>query len=444
MSKCNSNIIRGFASLLSGLLVCGTIGCTSFMAPIQGVPASRLPNSFLAQSRNNLVELGLARLSQRPSDEYQLDAGDILGIYVEGVLPPAVNEDELAPPPPVNFPGENSDLPPSVGYPIPVRDDGTLALPLIDPINVSGMSMAEAEREVRKAYTEERKILQPGQDRIIVTLMEERTVRVIVVREDLDGSSESSLKLKNGQLVTESTGRGTGHVLDLPAYKNDLMHALAETGGLPGLNAKNEIKVLRRSEADPRERDAFVRAFYSQYRDQSCLTPPTLPDDPSTKIIPLRYSPDSTPSLDEDDVVLRNGDIVYIESREKEFFYTGGLLPGGQFPIPRDYDLDVLGAMAIAGQGVAAGRRAGGGGGTAILGSGFGGAVPTQLYVFRKLPNGKEITIAVDLVDAMNRPGQRLLVQPGDTLLLRYKAREELLNFGLIGFFTYGIRELVR
>ncbi len=59
-----------------------------------------------------------------------------------------------------------------------------------------------------------------------------------------------------------------------------------------------------------------------------------------------------TPSFRPEDIILEEGDVVYIESRDAEVFYTGGLLPGGEFPIPRDYDLDVLGAMALAGTGV--------------------------------------------------------------------------------------------
>ncbi len=47
-------------------------------------------------------------------------------------------------------------------------------------------------------------------------------------------------------------------------------------------------------------------------------------------------------------MVLKEGDVVYIESREAESFYTGGLLPGGESRFPRDNDLDVLGAMAFA------------------------------------------------------------------------------------------------
>ena len=72
-------------------------------------------------------------------------------------------------------------------------------------------------------------------------------------------------------------------------------------------------------------------------------------------------------------MVLNDGDIVYIESRETEVFYTGGLLQGGEFPLPRDYDLDVLGAMAIAGQGAYGSAAGGGGGGGGGLGGGLGG-----------------------------------------------------------------------
>ena len=40
---------------------------------------------------------------------------------------------------------------------------------------------------------------------------------------------------------------------------------------------------------------------------------------------------------------------MYIESREAEYFYTTGLLPPGQFIIPRDYDLDVIKAITLVG-----------------------------------------------------------------------------------------------
>jgi hypothetical protein len=242
-------------------------------------------------------------------------------------------------------------------------------------------------------------------------------------------------------VIAGETRTGTGHVLDLPAYKNDLMHALAQTGGLPGLNAKNEVKILRSNRADAATREEFVRRFYEMYACNPCMCPPPLPDDPSVVRIPLRIRPTEKLNFRPEDVVLYDGDIVYIEARDTEFFYTGGLLPGGQWPLPRDYDIDVLGAIALAGQGVGGGRPVGQ---SFFLTPGVSGATPTQIYVLRRTPCNGQVIISIDMNRAIHNPRERILVQAGDTIALRYKPVEELVNFGIGTFFTYGIRELFR
>ena len=40
--------------------------------------------------------------------------------------------------------------------------------------------------------------------------------------------------------------------------------------------------------------------------------------------------------------------------------------------------------------------------------------------------------------------GNGPLIQAGDTLILQYKCEEELINFSLQSFFTFGIQELFR
>ncbi len=75
-------------------------------------------------------------------------------------------------------------------------------------------------------------------------------------------------------------------------------------------------------------------------------------DSPDIIKIPVRIGPGENPNLTEADITLYDGDIVFIESRETEVFYTGGLLGGGQYTLPRDYDLHVLEAIAVA-QGLA-------------------------------------------------------------------------------------------
>jgi protein involved in polysaccharide export with SLBB domain len=423
------------ATLMALALAC--CGCTSILSPIHGIPARRLPPQFLAVPRANLVPVDLGMLRQEPPREYLLGAGDVLGVYIEGVL----GEVELAPP--VHFPDEKSALPPAVGFPIPVREDGTISLPLIEPILVRGLTLTQAEEAIRREYTQRRVIIQPGREKILVTLIKERTYQVIVVREDTGSSGEVSLG--PNQVITGPLRKGTGEVVNLPAYQNDVLHALAETGGLPGLDAKNEVKILKARYANPEAHAAFLAKVYACDAGDPCSCPPPIPDGPGVIRIPLRVPPGVIPNVRPQDVILEDGDIVHIESRESEVFYTGGLLPGGQHPLPRDYDITVLAAMGIAGGGIDQGGMTSSGGGGGVGGgmiAGLGGASPTQLYVLRRLPCGQQINIAVDLVRAVNDPRENILIAPGDTLILRYKPREEILNFSLAAFFTYGLREL--
>ena len=93
--------------------------------------------------------------------------------------------------------------------------------------------------------------------------------------------------------------------------------------------------------------------------------------------------------------------------------------------LPRDYDLDVLGAIAIA-QG--ANMNGGGGvGGSVNMSTGGVSALnqdvtvgASKLIVLRSLPNGTQVSIKVDLYKALRNPAERMIVQPGDYLVLQY------------------------
>ncbi len=436
------NGLRGAAKVIAvGIGVALTTGCSTLTQPIDGIPSHRLPSQFFPETKNDMVPIDIALMTIEPPREYEIGPGDILGIYVEGVLP--FNPPNAPPePPPVNFPGEESLLPPSIGFPIPVQDDGTLSLPLLEPLQVDGFTLDQVREAIREAYIDQ-DILREDRARPIVTIIRERTYDVIVVREDAGG-----VGARGGGTIRTEDQSAAGSLVKLPAYQNDILHALVETGGLPGLNAKNQVKVLRASDADKRKRADFIRKW-QKHRDavmlDPCACPPRLPDDPSIIQIPLRVKPGAVPDIDPDDVVLQSGDVVYIESRDTEVFYTGGLLPGGEHVLPRDYDLDVLGAMALAGgnlsgQGGAQGRGLGGG----RMGGLAGGVPPGMLYVLRKTECDGQVAIEVDLANAINNPRSRPLVQPGDILLLRYKPEEELINAGVGTFFTFGIAELLR
>ncbi len=426
-----------------GLALLGMLsaGCSTITQPISGIPARRIPPQFLAQSKNNLVPLDPARLSQEPPRDYLLDDGDILGIYIEGILP-FVPPDRPPEPPPVNFPDATSQLDPSLGFPIAVINDGTIQLPNLEPIKVRGLTIDQTRDLIRKYYLDSEILRESSRLQPIVTLMKERTYNVIVIRQDMGAGGGGGGGAGQAGFTRATDYSATGRMLKLKAYQNDVLNALMESGGLPGVNAKNEVKILRASRADQRRRDEFVQQFYQQYycNPDPCGCPPPLPEDPSILKIPLRLPPGTIPEFGPENVVLEDGDIVYIESRDAEVFYTGGLLPGGEFKIPRDYDLDVLTAMALSGGGISRQQNGGGGGGLGGIGGMVGQVPPGMLYVLRKTPCNGQITIAVDLAKANVDPRERILVQPGDILVLRFKPSEEILNFSLGAFFTFGIQ----
>lgn len=393
-------------------------GCST----INAVPVSRVPSEILStELKNNFKDISLLRLRQDPPDTYLLGPGDVLGIYIKGVLG---SDEEL---PPVHYP-EDSNRPPAIGYPVPIREDGTLALPIVDAIQVEGMSLVEATTAVRNAYTYPREIIKKGDESIIITLIQSRKVRVQVIREEAGGQEGVSK-------------RGTGKVVDLPAYENDVLHALNATGGMPGTDAKNEILIYRGLFDSGVEADTILNNVCQSDCDDPCFcSEAPLPDPPNVTRIPLRYNPANPPVFTQKDILLNDGDIIVIRSRDRETFTTAGVLGGGEYPLPRDKDLDILGAIALArgplgnaGTGVGGLGGAGGGGG-----GGGQFCQPSEAIIVRELACGNSIAMKVDLNRALENPSERILIQPGDVILVRYTLAEEfgnvLLNVFQINF----------
>jgi protein involved in polysaccharide export with SLBB domain len=384
---------------------------------INAIPVARVPGEILAVERkDDFVDISMLRLRQDPPEVYLLGPGDVLGVYIKGVLG---SDEEL---PPVHFP-EDSNRPPAIGYPVPIREDGTLALPIVDPIKVEGMSLVEATTEIRNAYSYPRVILKPGEEQIIVTLIQQRKIRVQVIREESGG--------KDGV-----NKRGTGHVVDLPAYENDLLHALNATGGMPGTDARNEVMIYRGMYEQGINADVILDELCSANCQDQCVDPcfcdeRPVPDPPYVTRIPLRYNPANPPTFTKNDIILNEGDIVIIRSRDAETFITAGVLGGGEHPLPRDKDLDIIGAIAIAGgplgssgTGVGAvGMRQSSGSNTSRT-----NCQPSEAIIVRELPCGSSIAMRIDLNKALQDPSQRILIKPNDVVILRYTITEEIGN----------------
>jgi hypothetical protein len=594
-------------------------GCAAFR-PMDGVPARYLPDELRGCSKESMQMIDLSMLRRRPEAQYRVDSGDVLAVYIENILgradQPPINQQTGS-----SFSQLNGDRPPTLGYPLTIRDDGTIAIPRFGPILVRGRTIPEVENLVRSAFTQQQRYLTPmTQNRVVVSLHQPRKYRVLVFRQDSEnGGALSTIDISNGQIG--NSNRGNGKVVALPSGKNDVLHALVESGGLPGLDARDTIWVIRSKQTPkpinqvayngipqrgapiptypqqpmmqpgfapgypmmqqpqqmmpgprpmmqqpmmpqpgyqpmqqhqgplpqpgatmpghagpavgstdsghgtiqqagywmmqtpkqiaenltgipmpPREGPGPLAAGHSAITRgvrnavgavtgagavaasavapndfdqngvlpagcQSCQTgsqmpmgapnygppmmaPPQYSPGPQmmngpwqppaawnqipgmntnglcnlgrTIRIPLRVEDCLNINITEQDVHLNDGDIIFIQSRENEVFYTGGLLGGGQYNLPRDHDIDILEAISIA-----QGRSAGQDIGKSALNNDVTISA-SQAIILRKLPNGSQVPILIDLYRARKYRAERMLIQRGDYIVLQYTKAEAI------------------
>ncbi len=385
------------AMMLFGAAFSG--GCASLSNPVaDGVPVRRLPDEVLGRPKSDLKPIPLTLLRQREIEIYRLDKGDVLAIVAEEIIAPANTAV------PVRIPDQfNSTA--AIGFPVPVGGDGTISIARLPALNVRGKTLAEVEQLIKDTASGKNggpELVNPKNARVTVQLLQKRIYTVTVVREDTQPSPQTG----QGGVFLGANKKGNGYTLKLQAGENDVLHALNASGGPPGLDAKNEIVILR-----------------GQYD----------PNDPgkSTTRIPLRIYPEQQLTLNEADIVLKDGDVVTIESRDSttEVFYAAGVAGSRQFSLPRDYDLNVIQALTLVGAPLANGGFTQ----NAFIGNavntGLGSPSPALLTVLRQLPNGQQLAIKVDLNRALRDPRERLRVQGGDILVMQERPGEAAFRY---------------
>jgi protein involved in polysaccharide export with SLBB domain len=405
---------RRLLRLAGCVLLASGGGCAAVTNPVaDAIPARRVPAELLEPSKASDQTIPLSLLGQPKPPVYRIDAGDVLGIYVEGFL------GERNPPDPLPIhvgplvqARDVHRLSPAAGYPVPVDDDGTIALPGAGSLSVRGLSVPEARDAVRDYYVS-KKLLKADTSRVIVTMLTPRQYQVVVMRQE----SASFAVTTEGTLPASK--RGTGNFVDLIAYQNDVLHALAETGGLPGLDAVNEVVIYR--------------GFFRPGTDRAAVLANVESRQPLSGgeivRIPLRRPCGTPAELRPEDVILQTGDVVFLEARKDDLFFTGGLLPPGAYVLPRDRDLDVLEAVSR----VRGPFYNGAFGVSNLAGNqvqpGLGGPSPSLLAVIRRTPTGGQVPIVVDLREALLHPEERLIVRSGDILILQEKPGEAMVRY---------------
>lgn len=457
-------------------------------------------------------------LGQTPPPEHLVDDGDILGIYIEGG--PGADGEPL----PVRFPDDRF-VAPAIGYPTPVRNGGFIRVPQVGVLHVRGMTPWQIEDRIRHILTVEKKTHKADESLIHVSLMWKRGVNVMVIRQEEVGTTK---------LLTPSNGteadRRSGQVIQLPAFRNDVMNALLESGGFPNDQAENAVYVFKRKnrrlagQADLAYRAPVVpQTPFGSQRDFQPPTPtqlaaysqvanglgsefstPVTPSDngirlagytqlkpvpeagmfaspgpryghdlsatpmqpapvspglygpspntsplspivqsgscetckldsqhPNAIRIPLSVAPGDRLNFSATDVILEDGDIVLIESRENEYFLTAGLLGGGQYALPRHQDIDVIDAILLAdtySRSTQLNNPTRAIGGVSVLNRDVTVGA-SRVILERKTPDGGTQRFRVNLYSAMRNPDKRVLIEPGDRLYLEYTPIEACLAF---------------
>ncbi|HSQ58342.1 MAG TPA: polysaccharide biosynthesis/export family protein [Gemmata sp.] len=380
--------------------VSGAGGCAGITNPVaDGIPVRRLPEEILGRPRTELKELPLNLLRITNPGDYKLDKGDVLAIVADEIV---TKENQ---PIPVQFLQSLNTTKAAVqGVPVPVQDDGTIRLPYLDPIDVRGKTLIEVQDLITDQMVNKKQIVVKGKERVMVDLLQPRRYRVLVVREDSQPIQNVYAMASSTAAVVGGNKRGSAFSLSLEPGRNDLLQALTQTGGPPGVDAQNEV-VIRRGKYDPADpAKGYVR-------------------------IPLRLRVDQPITFTEGDITLDDGDTVYIAARDTEVYYTAGLLGAAQIPLPRDYDLRVIEAITQVRGPLINGSFNQNAFVASAVNTGIGNPNASLVTVLRRLPNQQQIRIRVDLNEAFRDLRENILIQPGDIVVLQERPGESLARY---------------
>jgi protein involved in polysaccharide export with SLBB domain len=399
------NFRRRIALWIAAVAAVAPIGCAAMTNPTSdGIPVRRLPAEVLGRPREEMKPIPLTLLRQKEPDAYRLDKGDVLAVIAsevfggENVQAPVKLADQFS---------NNSAL----GFPIPVQDDGSISLPngKIKPFKVKGMTLRQVEEQILDRisgnHPDGADLIKRDQARVSVQLMQPRKYKVMVVREDTQ-----PIQTNGGGGAFTGTKKGNGFTIFLEAYRNDILNALNATGGPPGLDAVDEV-IIERGTYDPTNPDkGIVR-------------------------IPLRKYNDVPLTIKEEDIILKDGDILKIVGRDTEVYYTAGVIGSRQWPLPRDYDLKILEALTIAGAPIVNGGFTQNAFVAQAFATGLGTPSPSLASVLRTLPNGQQVTIRVDLDRALRDPRENIRIMPKDFVVL-----QELPGSAVVRYMTQTFR----
>lgn len=353
---------RGQAIRLAGisclLLVIGSsTGCNTLRPKSDLIPAVDLPVQFRSAHQSRRPPIDLSVLASRSLNSDLIYPGDVLDI----TLITGAEEEQPEP------------------LPYRVNPDGTVDLPLVGAIPVTGLTLTGAEEQIRQQSIARRIYRQPI---VSVLLNTRQTDRVRVVGAvDKPGDYE------------------------IPRAGSDLLAAIIAAGGLTE-DAGQQIEIRHRVLNDTEIAQAGYRPGQG---------PPRAVEVDLVEAMAGQAG----------DLSLHDGSVVMVKEHRPSTIYVHGLVPkDGEFELPQDQPLRVTQAIALAG-----GRE-----------SEFADSVHVTRFVDGQ-PD--PLVIAVSMKDAKSNSESNLVLLPGDIVSVEETpttfAVDFLRNFFRVGLSIPGI-----
>src|SRR5437773_190507 len=372
------------------------------------VTPDQLTSEMQATAPAKLRPLQLASLGGPIPSEFHIHSGDMLDVTVSDLI------------------GEN------VYYPVPTRvlEDGTVRLPLVGAVTLTGLSLPGAEQAIFAAYSSQGMLKKP---QVTVALRETRKVRVYVLgavnKPGLYELNATEADLLSALVSSGGLTQDAGTVVELRR------RLTSGSTPLPIRKDRNVVQSGNSQLAEPlpsawvfsagawRPDYNVVRAGFSDSPYHAVgnngssptparkLPPSVLRAEATMGTAPAMLTPadsqvvrlDLTNEQDKQRLTqgfrLENGDTISIDDRKAKPIYVIGMVNRpGEYPLPVDRDLRVLEAIGLAG-GVDR------------------GSLPDKALVIRQRTDGSGVlAVRVDLNSAKKDNAQNIRLMAGDTL----------------------------
>jgi protein involved in polysaccharide export with SLBB domain len=381
-----------------------------------GTPARKLPDEYRIPFRTSGVPINYASLTQSPPADYRLSAGDVLEVTI-----PDLFRDAVAHP-----------------LRVQVMGSGEVQLPKLGPVQVGEMNLLEAQNAIIKAYRAGDVLVSPS---INVALAQKATIPVVVLGSVLNPGVYPLAKYENdvGHALAAAGGFNDDADEKIEVHRRIRIEPTLPTPPNamrapapfvpqtpPGSMAEAALRISEATQPSavqpamallpsgswPRLRHRHHGHVPPAGMIGSTAVEAYIDDSMQMFTIPLRgHGAEVSPA----DVLLQPGDVIVVPSRRHEVFFVVGKLAqqnfvrftvrererelGGGFLLPKERDIDVVTAVAMAG---------------------FIDPIdsPTTVTVHRTTPDGHPLLIHVDLIKARYDRRETVMVQAGDIIYL--------------------------